>query len=186
MIDEKRHVYGGVFIARLDYIQEKYGSSGVEKILEKMKDMGYDGPRSIKDFQLGSKYPFEYLMMLFKAIESTYGKDVLLACSRAAAHKTGIVGFFVRWAGSPELILRKAGEYWGKFYDFGRLEGELLEDGHGIARGYYLSPDPLFCEVLTHYFRGIFDNIRVKNLEVKHTKCVHRGDDHCEWEFRWE
>ncbi|NPA74628.1 MAG: hypothetical protein GXO25_00930 [Euryarchaeota archaeon] len=185
MSNAKRNAYGGVFVARLKYIQEKYGTDGVRRVFAEMKKEGYKGPMSISEFKLGIKYPFEDLMVLFRAIDKLYGRRVLNASSRASAKKTDVVGFFLKWAGSPELIIKKAGEYWGKFYDFGRLEGEA-DENKGVVRGYDISPDPLFCEVLTYYYYGIFDNLRLKNVHVKHTKCVHRGDEHCEWTFSWE
>lgn len=186
MDDSNRMVYGGVFIARFRYIEEKYGTDGLKSLIEEMKSMGYDGPSDPHNFKIGAKYPFEYLLILFRAIKIKYGENVLWVSSKAVAKKKGIVGFFIRWAGTPDTILKKASEYWPKFYTFGKLEGDVINEREAVIRGYDISPDPIFCEVLTHYFEGVLENLPLKNLNVEHTKCVHRGDEHCEWHFSWD
>ena len=181
-----RNAYGGVFQARLTYVMEKHGQDGFDELIKKMNENDYSGPESISGFKTAQKYPMDYMVILVKSYTELFGEKALERMSRESAKKKGIVGFFVRWAANPQILVKKAGEYWPNFYDFGRLEGEVTGEETGVLRGYDLSPAPLFCKSLSWYFAGVFENIRVKSIDVKHTKCVHRGNDHCEWQLVWK
>ena len=187
MNTDSLYVAGGVFHARIAEIKRRYGSDGMKRIYDFMRKKGYREPLDLENLKVKEMVPFQVFLLFLKGIEEVYGKNELRRNSRTAAKKKGIVGMIIKWAGSPDLLIRKASEYWPEFYSFGRLEGEIIEKGHGIIRGYNVSPEPFFCEdVLTEYFHGVMENLNLKNLEVKHTKCVHRGDEHCEWDMRWE
>jgi len=179
-------VAGGVFSARIAGIKRRYGSEGVKKIYEYMKNNGYCGPSDLENLRVKDMFPMKDFLLFLRGIEKIYGKDELKRNSRDAAKKKGVVGMIIKWAGTPEILMKKASEYWPEFYNFGRLEGAVVEEGHGIIKGFDVSPVPFFCQdVLTEYFRGVMENIKVKNIKVVHTKCVHNGDDHCEWELTW-
>jgi len=181
-----RHVYGGVFQARLDYVKEHHGKDGLDRLFKTAKSHGYKGPVNIKEFKVAKPYQFDFLLILMKAYVETFGKSDFAKMSREAAKRKGIIGFFIKWAGSPDLLIKKAQEYWPNFYDFGRLEGEIINDNTGIVRGYDISPDPIFCGSLTDYFTGVFDNLNLKELNVKQVKCVHEDDKLCEWKISWK
>ncbi len=182
----ERHAYGGVFHARLTYVFEKHGQGGLDRLFKKMNEMDYGGPESIGEFKIAQKYPMEYMIILLESYVELFGEEDLARMSREAAKKRGIVGFFVRWAANPNTLVKKASEYWPNFYDFGRLTGEVLDEEKGVLRGYDISPAPIFCQSLSSYYKGIFENIRIKDIMVIHTKCQHRGDDHCEWKLDWK
>ncbi len=188
MIDIKSmKVAGGVFHARVAEIKRRYGEEGLRKIYDYMKQRGYKGTGDFEKLKIKEPVPLEHLLLFLHGIEDVYGIKELRENSRSAVKRRGIVGIFVKWAGTPELLIRKASEMWPEFYSFGRLEGEVIEEGHGVLRGYNLSPEPFFCEqVLTEYFYGIMENLKLRDLHITHTKCVHRGDNFCEWELRWK
>lgn len=182
---EDKHVYGGVIYARLNYIKDRHGTDAFGEIMEEAKRNGYAGPTEIDDIKLARAYPIDYLVQLMKIYLDKFGEERFEDMSKEVAKKKGIVGFFVKWAASPETLLRKAAEYWPKFYDFGKMEGGVVGKNTGFVRGYGVSPDPLFCTALSSYYRGIFENIRVGTITVSHIKCEHEGDSFCEWEVLW-
>ncbi len=180
-------VAGGVFRARIDGIKRRYGSEGVKKIYEYMTKHGYQGNPDLENLKIKDLFPLRDFLLFLHGIAEVYGENELRRNSREAAKKKGIVGIMIKWAGTPEILLRKASEYWPEFYNFGKLKGKVLGEGYGVIIGYDISPEPFFCNiVLTEYFYGILGNLKLKDLSVVHTKCVHRGDDHCEWELKWK
>lgn len=180
------HAKGGVIITRLEHIEEKHGRDAVKKVIARMKEKGYEGPTKTQDFKMAQSYPIDFVLLLVESYLEIYGEDKLDDMSRDVAKRKGIVGWFFKWAGSPEIVLKKAGSYWPNFYDFGRLEGQANGDGKGVLRGYDVSPAPLFCESLTSYYKGVMEYVQAENARVVHTKCVHTGAKHCEWELQWE
>lgn len=180
-----RNVYGGVYHAIFDYVQERHGVEGVNILFKKAKEHGFTSPVQKKDYKIGKKYPFDDHLIYLKSYMELYGEADFDRMSKETANKKGIVGFFIKWKGTPELLIRKAEEYWPNFHDFGKLEGIIDNDNMGYVRGYDISLDPIFCRTLTHYFKGIMENLRLKEIMVQKTRCVHSGDKYCEWEIHW-
>ena len=184
---ESMKVAGGVFHARIAEIKRRYGEEGVEKIYEYMRKKGYRGPGNFENLKIKEPVPLRDFLLFLHGIADIYGIDELKENSRSAAKRKGVVGMFIKWAATPELLLRKASEFWSEFYNFGKLEGKVIEEGRGIIRGYNISPEPFFCEiVLTEYFKGVLENLKLEKINVTHTKCIHKGDKYCEWLITWK
>jgi hypothetical protein len=181
----EKHVYGGVFHGRLHYIKKHFGTTGLNDLFKDMVKNGYDGPRSIKEIKLSEKYPVRYICLYNRSFVNLFGEEHLSKMARDSARRTGILGYALKWAGTPELLFRKAPEYWLKFYDFGRLESEIVGDGKGVIKLTDCRVDPTFCETMTHYFTGVGEAIG-SEFEVEHTRCVFTGSEHCEWNVRWK
>jgi hypothetical protein len=181
-----RQIYGGVYHAIFDYVRQRHGVEGVDILFAKAKEKGFSGPVLEKEYKIGKKYSFDDHVLYLKSYMERFGEADFDRMSRETANKKGIVGFFIKWTGSPELLIKKAGEYWPNFHDFGKLEGVIENNNKGYVRGHDISTDPIFCRSLTHYFRGIMDNLRLKEINITKTKCVHKGGKHCEWEITWE
>ena len=180
------NVYGGVLITNMDYVKEVHGPQGFRTYIKKMQELGYKGPRKAKEFKVSQTYPANYAFIGFKAYHEVFGNEAFELMCREIAKRKGIVGWFISWAGTPAAVVKKAKSYWPNFYDFGRLEGRVLEPGKAVLDGYEVSPFPLFCRVLTHYYVGVLEYVKAAGIEVKHTLCVHAGGDHCRWELKWD
>lgn len=184
--DNAKHVFGGALVARLEYVKTKHGQLGLEEVFQKMKRKGYTGPENIKDIKLQQKFPINDFISLLEIYSELYGKDRLMVMSRSAPKRKGIVGWFIRWAATPETILRKSGEYWPYFYDFGRLEGRLAAEKKGILTGHDIFVKTIMCESLTNYFLGVLENVKVQNPSCKHTSCVNSAAKVCQWTLTWQ
>ncbi len=182
----ERHVKGGVLHARMDWVREKHGLDGLEALMMEAQKRGYSSPLAREEFKIAKWYPFNDLMILMRSYIDKYGIEKFYQMSRESAKKTGVAGFLIKWASSPETLLKKAAEYWPNFYDFGKIEGGAYSSNHGYLKGDgELSTEPIFCESLTHYLTGILENLRIKDITVGHIKCIHKGDEHCEWDVLW-
>ena len=179
-----KNVYGGVFLAHLPYIMTHFGRSGANDLMKKMIKNGYKGPTTIREINRSAKYPIQYLCIYNKTFIDLFGEEHFEKMARNSAKRKGVVGVFVRWAGTPRVVIKKSPEYWQKFCDFGRLESKLEEEGRGILRLFDGRVDSLFCKYLTNYFTGVGEAINYE-VAVRHTKCVFEGSDYCEWEISW-
>ncbi|MDG6220547.1 MAG: hypothetical protein QCI38_03765 [Candidatus Thermoplasmatota archaeon] len=179
-------VRGGVLITRFEYIQDKHGSSALKVLKEDMRERGYLGYKNHYDFRMTDFYPVDHLLVLLDSYMELHGEEAFDTMSRDMAMRKGVVGWFVSWAGSPGIVLKKAGRYWPEFYDFGELEGKIINENEGVLIGKKVSPKPIFCRVLTHYYRGVLEYLRTKDFQLEHTLCQHQGDPHCEWHVTWD
>ncbi len=176
-----KNVYGGVFHARISALKKKLGTDGLKDILVEMRKGGYDGPSRIDDIKFKEKYPIEHIQIMNTAILKIYGPETLDSIAREAAKRKGVVGVFFRWAVSFDAVLKNAPKYWTEFYDFGTME-TLSTDSGGIIKLHDAYVDTVSCRFITQYYAGVGSAINT-DLIVEHTKCVGRGDEHCEWEI---
>ena len=179
-----KNVYGGLFLAQLPYIKEHFEKSGANDLMKKMIKNGYKGPTTIREINRSAKYPIQYLCIYNKTFIDLFGEEHFEKMARNSAKRKGVVGVFVRWAGTPRVVIKKSPEYWQKFCDFGRLESKLKEEDRGVLRLLDGRVKSLFCKYLTNYFMGVGEAINYK-VAVRHTECVFKGSDHCEWEITW-
>ncbi len=179
------NVYGGVFIARFDYIREKHGVKGLDLLKKRMRDQGYTGPLEMAGFKIAKAYPFSYYTALLDGCMEVFGEAEFANMSRLVAMRKGIVGWFVKWADDPGKIMEQAGHYWSKFYDFGRMEGEVTGDGQAIIRLFDVPSNPTFCMTLTNYFEGVMANTNANDVSVEHVKCISKSGDKEEWIVKW-
>ena len=176
---------GGIYFSRIDFVRKKHGIDGMTRILEKMKSSGYNGPMDEKSIKIAKWYPMDYNISFLKTYKELYGEKNLMRMAREAPKKKGFVGLFLKWAGTPEMLIKKSGEYWSSLYNFGRLEGIVTGEGEAVIKGYDVSPDPIFCEFLTGYFIGVIEQTGVSNITSEHTICSYKGGEHEEWILRW-
>ncbi len=185
LINDDKKCVGGIYFSRIAYVREKHGIDGMNKILKYMKENGYKGPMSDSEIKIAKMYPMEYNIMFLKAYKELFGERNFKRMARAAPKKKGFVGMFLKWAGTPEMLIKKAGDYWKKMYNFGELKGEIIGENSGIIKGFGVSLDPIFCDFLTEYFIGVIENTNAKNIECTHVKCIYKGDKECEWKITW-
>ena len=181
---EKKCV-GGILLSRISYVKEEYGKEGMERLWKRMKEIGYSGPTDEKDIKIAKMYPMSYNILFLKAYRELFGEKAFVRLARAAPKKKGFVGMFLKWAGTPGMLAKKAGYYWKEMYNFGELKGEITGKNSVSIKGVDVSPDPVFCDFLTEYFIGVMENTKVKNIECEHVRCIHRGDKKCEWVLTW-
>jgi predicted hydrocarbon binding protein len=183
---EGKFVYGGALQARLKVVLERHGKDGLKKMIKDMKKAGYSAPKEIDSIKAKGKYPLTDFLILLYTYRDIYGRRALDEMSRQAPKKKGIVGAFLKWAGTPKLLIRKAGEYWPQFYTFGELNGSVITDTKGLLIGNGICSDELMCDSLSEYFRGVLENAKVKNVKCEHSKCELKGEKIGKWVLTWK
>ena len=186
-MEKERLCRGGIYFTRIKYVKEKYGTSGMSRLYERMKRYGYNGPASEEEIKIADWYPQKYDLIFLKAVKEEFGERALKNMGRTVPKiNAGIPSTFLKWDPTPEELIKNSGKYWSMFYNFGKLEGKIIQRGEGIIRGYGISEDPIFCELLTNYFQGLVEWTGAKDVKVEHIKCAHRGDGVEEWIIRWK
>ncbi len=176
---------GGIAHSKLEFVKEKYGNEGLDRMLARMKELGYDGPTRIDEIKLMRWYPFEHNLLFLKAFRDLFGDSAYRRMARGAPGREKSINMFIGWSRSPEKIIQGVESYWHKFFNFGTLRGEMLGTGHArlVGRGIYSGE--LFCEFLTEYYAGLLEYIGARGVEVKKLKCEGQGADRCLWDVRW-
>ncbi len=181
-----RMTRGGIYYTRIHFVREKYGTGGMQRLYNKMKEYGYNGPATEDEIKIADWYPHSYDILFLKAFKELFGESAFKRMARTVPRISGGVSdLFLKWPDNPNKLIKEGVKYWHMFYNFGRLESEVLDGGKGIIRGYGISTDPIFCELLTYYFQGLLEKAGALNVEVEHTHCVHRGDKFEEWKLTW-
>ncbi len=176
---------GGIAFSKLSFVKEKYGKEGLERMLKKMVELGYNGPMRIEEIKLGKWYPIEHNILFLKAYMDLFGERSFRRMAREVPNLTVSNSLAVSWPKNPKVIIMNAGELWRRFFNFGEMRGEIKgNEGRIIAKG--ISVDPILCTFLTEYFHGLMETSGAEGVMVKHTKCVHRGDEECEWIISWK
>ncbi len=183
---ENRMCVGGIAFSKLSFVKEKYGSDGLNKMLEKMVELGYDGPKRIDEIKLWDWYPFEYNILFLKAYYSIFGESSFRRMARVVPRLTVSKTMAAKWPKNPKLIIGNACNLWKRFFNFGELKGEIIGETSARIIGKDIYVDPIFCKFLTEYFTGLLESVGASGVMVDHTKCVHRGDEVCEWSITWK
>lgn len=176
-----QNVYGGALHARVSCLKHRFGREGMQQALDEMKKLGYDGPTHLSEIKPKQKYPIEYLQQMNQAILNIYGEEKLCQIAQDAAKRKGIVGVFLKWAATLDMIMKHAPNHWPEFYDFGTMETEHTGNKYKLML-HDAYQNELFCKYLTNYYMGILKAAKITG-EITHTKCVGRGDGHCEWQI---
>jgi len=178
-----KKVYGGVFAGRMEAMRNIHGKEGLNAIFDRLRKIGYAGPDN-ENVKLKQMYEIKDFMQFLETYFEMYGENDFRRMSKLSSRKKGIIGTFIRWAATPEMIVSKVPMYWKQFYSFGELSA-TVENNKIMLTGKDTYVSPLLCESLTYYYQGILEFIGLKGVATKHTKCVGSGEDVCEWEITW-
>lgn len=139
----------------------------------------------------GEWYPYEAYGALLREIERRLGgqgKDVMRDMGFVAA-RHDVSGMFriVTFITAPETAAGRAGIFWNRYCDAGKLIAEEARRGYLKSRiEGFPEIDPLHCRLLVGWIEGLGTVWGARNIDIHHTECVHRGDSHCVFEGTWE
>lgn len=88
---------------------------------------------------------------------------------------------------SVESVVRRADTFWQRYCDRGRFEIVELERGRLLlALAEFRQADRAHCELITGWIRGIGLAVGARRPVVEQVRCVHRGNERCEYAGSWE
>ena len=88
--------------------------------------------------------------------------------------------------GSPEYIIDKATQVFGKYYDTGEVVPVESAPGRAAFDIKGLEGAPPFCTRFLGWMERTMTLAGAKNIRSVHSQCVHRGDAVCRFEGNWD
>ncbi len=86
---------------------------------------------------------------------------------------------------TPNALLSKASSFWGSVHNRGTMVVLEHSDNHARVQLKDFPSERPHCARLTGWFQGLAEMTKVKNISIRHDKCMTRGAEHCEWIMRW-
>ncbi len=189
LIKKKGRVKGSQIKCILDCIKKKEGSENFIKLRQELEkyELSFDIDK-INHFDWVNEGESVFIILLAKNIFNWSNEDIF-NIGKNAGKKSFLLGLFARYFISIDVAYNKAPEYWKKHFDFGEVEMVELnkKEKYMTFRVHGYDYGQVMCE---YFFSGYFYSLATislgeKNLDVKETKCVHKGDDYNEYIISW-
>ena len=173
----------------LRYVKHRGGAGAVREILAGLPSASAEVFE--KKIRHASWYPYTAYSELLAAIDRDLGRgdhSLMRDIGLFAARHEGDAPFeFLTRLASIEGLLGSTVVVWQNYCDTGRFEASEL--GPGVAIGALhgfpeISID--HCHLLAGWISGIGRAAGAREGKVRKSKCVHRGDDCCEYSCRWK
>jgi hypothetical protein len=177
---------GSELLTLRKYIEAKYGEEGVEKLEEKMKELGY--PISFKKIKPAHWYPEAFNVLGMIVAKEIFGWQDLYEFGYQSPIFSFGVKIFIKIL-PLHLFLNEIPKIWKKFLDVGELEVlEFNEKEKSVTlalKNYKFHPE------MCLYYQGFFLRlaeyiIKSEKITIKEQKCVFRGNDFCEFLIKWK
>ena len=182
-------VRGAVFETDAEYIRNRYGPEGLDKVMAALDSAGYP-------IRYGDVKSMEWLPLGLRALSLLIIKDIfnwndgeIKEMGDAAPKYSFIVKLLMKFFVSPRVAFNHAPEYWVKHYDTGRLVAVELDEekGHAVIHLHDFRVHPVYCKYLEGYFQRLFKFMYPKSrIEIRETKCMCREDTHHEFVVKRE
>lgn len=173
----------------IEFVRENYGEEGFKRVLDALSD----GDRMVLSEKIlhVSWRPTKTFSNFLSAIDKVLGKgkrDLSREAGRfVAEHSLSKFYKVIIRLASPMKVLDRASELWKDFDDTGELQIEKTGPNSAIARVIdHQDGSGSGCNHTTGFFEKTLEMTGAKNVAIAHTKCIFRGDEHCEYIGTWE
>ncbi len=180
-------VRGEVLRTDARFILDKKGKKGLEVVQKDAKRLGisipYETAEPLGWYQVGLRALS--FMVIKKALN--WGDKELIEMGYAAPAYSFVVRLLIKYFISFEKVLKESPKYWKKHYTVGRLEARKLDmkKKYFILRIHDFKAHPLCCVFYLGYFKRMAEFGGQKNITVKETKCMFKGDPYHEFLVTW-
>ncbi len=181
-------VKGEILLSHAEYIKEKEGKGGLEKLEEKMRELDASiNFKKIKEDEWISEGLSALVVIVSKDIFSWNEKDVF-EMGKHAPHFSPVLKFLIANIASPQRLFEESYIYWKNLFDFGRLNPVKFdkEKQEALLRIHDYKTDPLLCVYHAGYIKSLAEIIlKKKDVAVEQTACTHKGDKYDEYRISW-
>jgi len=184
----KGEVRGVAFTATAKYIFEKKGKEGIKRMEEEMKNLGYP-------FDFNKIKPFEWVPIGLRALNFIalkrafdWGDKELITMGEESPQLSLVLKVIMRYVISMRRLFEQTPKYWYKNYTIGKVEAYKFnaKKKYCILRIHDFKVHPAFCAFYLGYFKTMAEFGGKKNISVKETKCMYKGDSFHEFVIKWE
>ncbi len=170
-----------------EFILERKGKQGLEKLEVKLKEIGH--PVEFKKIKTMNFYPLGLKAIVLLSIKEVFGfsdHDVS-KMGEFQSKLSLIIKTFMKYFFSLQKMAQKSQELWSKYYTVGTLT--VLEvnekERRGIMRLENFKLHPLHCRLLCGFFGSIVKMIVRNPTTCKEIKCIFKGDDYHDFLIKW-
>ena len=182
-------VRGAVFETDAEYIRNRNGDEGLDKVKARLRELGYpmsyESVKSMEWLPLGMR---ALSLLVIKHVFNWSDEDIK-EMGDAAPKYSFIVKLLMKFFVSPQVAFTHAPEYWIKHYDTGRLDAAHLDEKNrrAVIHLHDFRVHPLYCRYLEGYFQRLFKFMYPKShVQIQESSCMCKGDAYHEFLVTWE
>lgn len=187
IMDINEEARGVTIKAKMEYILDKKGREGLEKIEKRLEELGF--PLKYEEVNPMKFYPVGYESLVLLLSREVFGlsDEEIRGMGFFVSRTNLLIRMFMKYLSSVDLMASSANRMWKKYYTVGEISDiEFDEDkGYAILRIKDYNLPPLHCIFLSGYFISIIQLMVKKNVTCEEKKCVHRGDEYHEFFLEW-
>ena len=171
-----------------EFILQKKGQKGLERIEERLSGLGY--PIKYQEIKPMDFYPIGMVALTLLAAKDELNFETadFLEMGRYGSKVPMIMRIFMKYLGSLDKVIQEVPGMWRKYYTVGDLEVTSLdkEKRRLTLRLNNFSLHPIYCRhIPVGYFPFVLQMVIKSPVTCKETKCVHKGDDCHEYLMEW-
>lgn len=183
------NVIGAFILAKLEYTRQRWGEKIIKEIKKRLKELGY--PVDIEEIKPMEKYPEALSVLITLLIKEVLSltDEGIFEMGGAAIKLSPFIKILTKFFISIKKCFEQAPKYWGKYFDFGKIESvEFNEkEGYAILRVIDYKFHPIMCIFHKGYFTQVARIATGKKvIKIEETKCVYRGDPYHEYFVSWK
>jgi hypothetical protein len=186
---QRAHIKGSILIARSVFVEKKGGTEAWKRVLNRLEP----GDQSLLNKLLlpSSWYPMELGLRLDAAIVEEFSPGnpdqlyIDLGRSSAEVNLAGSEKVFVR-AGQPHALLQSSTRIYQLYYQVGWRTAEKTSPTSTVVRTFEAEEvTRTDCLTVMGWYQKALEMCGCLEVTYEHTKCRVRGDEICEYTFRW-
>ncbi len=182
-----QQIKGAVLKARLGFIEQHFGSAGVERVLAHLTA---PDRRELQRTLILGWYPFELGKRLDDAIVTVLGggdDSFFLRLGEASADQNlGTLHHAFLVPGDPHAFLAKAPTIYRMYYETGRREYQMVNQKEGVLTTHdaetFSGPD---CLTVIGWYRRALEMCGARGVTVVEEECRARGGAVCRYRVKW-
>jgi len=182
------NIRGEGILTDVEYAREREGEEGVKKVEKRLAELGY--PIKFKEIQSLDWYPqgLDILKILvMKEVFNWTDKDIF-EMGTFGPRVSFLVRMLIKYFISAKKSFGESPNYWKQHFDFGELEAHEFNEKkkHIVFRVKNYKTHPVMCIILAGYFLQMSKYVlKSKEVTIKETKCIFKGDPYHEYIVNW-
>jgi len=188
IMEIKGNIRGEGILTDIEYVREQKGEEGIKKVEIKMAELGY--PLKLKEIQSLDWYPqgLDILKILvIKEVFNWTNKDIF-DMAVFAPQVSFLVRMLIKYFLSAKKSFEQSPNYWKQHFDFGELEAHEFneKEKYLVFRIKNYKTHPIMCVILAGYFLQMSKYVlSSKEVTIKETKCMFKGNPYHEYAVKW-
>lgn len=186
----KGETRGVVFYTDASYVLSKKGQSGLEKLENIVKELGYSldyrNPRKTDWYPVGLRA----ISLILIKDTFNWSDEEIKEMGWNAPNFSFIIKIFMKFFISLKKIVKESSHLWNEHYkDIGKLSTAKFNEEKRILilRLEDFKVHPIFCSYFIGYFTKVSSfGLKNKKPRCVETKCNFRGDSYHDFKITWD